>query len=167
LLTSKLGAKEVVLTEFGEDGISIENDVDDKRLLPTALISNLRYAVAMNNCENVNVCHLDWYDYLPNSLSSRGENKKFNNFDLIIGSDLLNWTDDAFPLYSTLKYLDKTNPNVKFLLCLPKNNREGVPKLVEMIQEDKYFSQIDIEEHCLIHFDEEYITLFITLSNAV
>ena len=65
----------------------------EKRLIPSALLDNLRYNVKLNFDEDlVRVRHLDWYDYVnKNKDDGISEDEKY---DLIIGSDLINWEDD-------------------------------------------------------------------------
>jgi len=69
----------------------------EKRLIPSALLDNLRYNVLLNKDSNgndetpVKVRHLDWYDYVDYDEKQIDEEE---SYDLIIGSDLINWEDD-------------------------------------------------------------------------
>jgi len=72
LVASKCGGH-VTLSEFGYNG-EVDGEViemaGEKRLIPSALLDNLRYNVLLNKDSNgndetpVKVRHLDWYDYV-------------------------------------------------------------------------------------------------------
>lgn len=96
----------ILLSTFNFSGYEGEVDGEiieiqgEKRLIPSALLDNLRYNVLLNSpCSEENtvkVRHLDWYDYVDGSPKLSNENEsKDEEYDLIIGSDLINWEDDV------------------------------------------------------------------------
>jgi len=160
LLTAQLGVESITLSEYGRDqGVLIDNDFESEaineiitndRLMPTALISNLRYNVRLNGLtDKVNVRHIDWYDYLPQKNHMRSELD--SSYDLIIGSDLINWEDDVEALVSTLQYFTELN-KCPVLISLQDDNRKGVPVFISQI-EKAFPGQVKIPKYSLQHYD--------------
>jgi len=83
------------------------------------------------------------------------------SYDLIIGSDLINWEDDIGPLISTLQYFLSMKEGSKAIISLSAENRRGLPKFLENIR--KEFKTVDIKEQSVIHF-EEHPLILITLT---
>jgi len=162
IVASKCGAKSVTLSEFGfdgeVDGILIEDKVGDKRLLPSALLSNLKYNLMLNECKQATVRHLDWYDYSNNTTSLMS---KQDNYDLIIGSDLVNWEDDVIPLIETLKYFLSSNSSCQALIALQTENRKAFPSFLAKIKEE--FHNIQLVHGSIVHYDEHAV-LFICIN---
>lgn len=153
LFAAKSSAKSVTLTEFGldgdVDGVILE-DNEDKRLLPSALLSNLSYNVDINGLnDKVTVQHLDWYDYCTPNKSATN-----NDYDLIIGSDLVNWEDDVIPLIETLKHFSR---HAEALIALSGENRRALPDFLDLIK--KEFGVVDVLDASLVHFDEHPILI--------
>jgi len=160
LLTAQLGVESITLSEYGSDkGVLIDNDfeiesineiITNDRLMPTALISNLRYNVRLNGLtDKVNVRHIDWYDYLTQKNHMRSELD--SSYDLIIGSDLINWEDDVEALVSTLQYFTELN-KCPVLISLQDDNRKGVPVCISQI-EKAFPGQVRTTKYSLQHYD--------------
>jgi len=163
IVASHLGAKSVTLSEFGYDG-EVDGPIieksDEKRLLPSALLDNLKFNVRLNKSEDnscdIKVRHLDWYDYVDNDKPEDGD------YNLIIGSDLVNWEDDVGPLISTLQYFLNCNKEEnKAIISLTKANRKALPTFLELIK--KEFKTVDVQEQSVVHY-EEHPLLLITLT---
>lgn len=160
LVAGKVGGL-VTLSEFGYEGKvggTMVEKADEKRLVPSALLDNLKYNINLNNASStVNVRHLDWYDYVNDVKATEKEEQ----YDLIIGSDLINWEDDVAPLISTLKYFLSRKEGSQAVIAMTNENRRGLPKFLEMV--NNVFVTVAVEEKKLVHFDEHPL-LFITLS---
>lgn len=182
IVASKCGAKSVCLTEFGFDGnvndpiVELQGD-EVHRLLPSALLSNLSYNAQLNNLDEslVSVMHLDWFDFVkkeqndPSSSSqTRTDINTANNidkeeFDLLIGSDLVNWEDDVRPLISTLKHF-LSNKKTRALVMLSVENRKALPTFMDQIEHE--FSLVETKKIYIMQYDEMKPILLITLGNA-
>lgn len=174
LLASGCDARSVCLSEFGYDGdinepvIQPEGE-DSKRLLPSALLSNLNFNVNLNSGDNekVSVKHVDWYDFIPNEDGSdnvkiQGNTFNKDDYDLLIGSDLVNWEEDVRPLISTLKYFLSGDRNTKAILMLSVENRKALPTFLELIETE--FTSVDTKNMSMMNKAEELPLLLITLS---
>jgi len=174
LVASRCNAGSVCLSEFGYDGdinepvIQPEGE-DSKRLLPSALLSNLNFNVQLNSCdtEKVNVKHVDWYDFIPNedgSDNAKVQESTFNrdDYDLLIGSDLVNWEEDVRPLISTIKYFLSGDRDTKAILMLSVENRKALPTFLELIESE--FTCVETKNMSIMNKAEELPLLLITLS---
>lgn len=158
ITTSKLGAAHVTMSEYGSvDGVvegQIMHSIDDKRLIPSAMITNLQFNVNLNHQQDtIFVQHIDWYDYPAKKKSTEC---LYDSYDLIVGSDLINWEDDVEALIATLQHYMR-NKITKALLCSQKENRKGLPLLLKRLQEE--FQNMEMEEFCVQHYETHPILL--------
>lgn len=172
IVASKCGAKYVCLSEFGFDGdyngpIIEPQGKESQRLLPSALLSNLKFNVELNSCnpETTTVQHLDWFDFVDdNSTSLRSSNEVSNKeFDLVIGSDLVNWEEDVRPLLSTLKHF-LANGKTKALLFISIENRKALPTFKDLIKDE--FVIADTRKIYMMQYDEMKPILLVSLSQS-
>lgn len=170
LVASKCGGY-VTLSEFGYQG-EVDGEIievpGEKRLIPSALIDNLRYNALLNaggtssvTKNDIRVRHLDWYDYVIKNQSSDIEVNEIEGYDILIGSDLINWEDDVGPLISTLKYFLLARKGSIAIISLSRKNRRGLPMFLEKVKQE--FRMVDIKEQSVVHFEEHPLVL-ITLS---
>jgi predicted nicotinamide N-methyase len=160
---SKLGAAHVTMSEYGsEEGVvdgpirKLYND-DDKRLIPSALLTNLQFNANLNlQQENISIQRIDWYDYLSEEIISVQCKHNSIIYDLIVGSDLINWEDDIEALIATLQYYMKSH-KTKVLLSSQIQNRKGLPLFLKRLQE--IFPQVETEEFYVQHYETHPILL--------
>ena len=172
MVASKCGAKSVCLSEFGYEGevsgpIIEPEGKESQRLLPSALLSNLRYNVELNSCdpEVVTVKHLDWFDFVKDSSTAPPQSIESSDkeFDLIIGSDLVNWEEDVRPLLSTLKYF-LANGKTKALLFISVENRKALPTFIDLINHD--FAVVETRKIYIMQYDEMKPILLVSLTQS-
>lgn len=155
---SKLGAAHVTMSEYGsEDGV-IDGPIKlcngDKRLIPSALLTNLHFNANLNlQQEKISIQHIDWYDFLSEEISVPCNHSLY---DLIVGSDLINWEDDVEALIATLQYFMK-NHETKALLSSQIQNRKGLPLFLKRLQEK--FQHVETEEFYVQHYETHPILL--------
>jgi predicted nicotinamide N-methyase len=179
LLTAKVGVKSITLSEYGsEDGVIVDlddsdandatnwlqmerdddNNNKDGRLMPTALVSNLKFNARLNGFADdrtMSVRRIDWFDYLPEKQEGGDvipDNEDDSSYDLIIGSDLVAWEVDAEPLIATLQHFI-TKSGCPALISMQDDNRRGVPIFVQRIQE-AFPGKVTMTKYTLRQYDD-------------
>lgn len=167
LVAAKTTGVHVTLSEFGYEGEvngRLIEEAGEQRLIPSALLDNLRFNIALNNV-TAKVRHLDWYDYHHdhNGITSSPppSTQDDEQYDLLIGSDLVNWEDDVGPLISTLQHFLSATEGSKAIISLSQNNRQALPTFLDLIEHE--FVTVDVQNQTVTHF-EEYPLLLITLT---
>jgi hypothetical protein len=157
---SKLGAAHVTMSEYGSEEGVVDGPIiksynrDDKRLIPSALLTNLQFNANLNHQqENISIQLIDWYDYLSEEKISLPCSI---TYDLIVGSDLINWEDDIEALIATLQYYMKSQ-ETKVLLSSQIQNRKGLPLFLKRLQE--IFPKVETEEFYVQHYETHPILL--------
>lgn len=159
IATSKLDVSHVTMSEFGFSG-DVNGGIiesEEKRLVPSALLTNLHFNAELNSCdrERVTIRHIDWYDYLPERNGSV-DNSKDGSYDLILGSDLINWEDDVEALIATLRHF-MTRSRADAIISMAKDNRRCNPLFLKRLEEE--FSTVDTQEYYLQHYDSHVLLL--------
>ena len=147
---SKLGGR-VTMSEYGSVNGTVNGQIivsDEKRLIPSAMLTNLQFNVNLNEQnDNMDVRHIDWYDYLPEKSTKRLDDDE--HYDLIVGSDLINWEDDVEALIATLKHF--MSRGAIGLLSTQTENRKGLPLFLQRLDEE--FNSVETENYYVQHYD--------------
>jgi len=87
------------MTDFGAEEVPPD---DSGRLIPPGLLRVLRENVEANGLGNVEVRHLDWHDFLPQSATGRAPTDPRERFERIIAADVVYYTSDLPALTAAL-----------------------------------------------------------------
>ena len=136
--------------------------------MPSALLSNLQYNIDLNidSEASVSVKHCDWFDYVSGGNSGKIESSSGisdEEFDLVIGSDLVNWEEDVRPLISTLKYFLR-NGKSRALLFISIENRKALQTFLDLIKEE--FEVAETTKIYLMQYDEMKPIMMVNLMKS-